>query len=249
MTYNPDTHHRRSIRLTGYNYAAVGAYFVTICTQHRECFFGEIANREMILNDSGRMVFKCWQWLEEQFNFVQLDQFVIMPNHFHGIIHLNCTGESCIRPIPEAHPPCTGESCIRPIPEAHPPCTGESCIRPDHSNTLFKSVYNKQGASHKQGEHKVRPYKPNGDNLPNGTADGTIGRIVQAFKSKSTHQYITGVKQHNWPAFDKRLWQRNYYERILRNDDELDIRRQYIETNPFNWNDDKYNPVNKNSNY
>jgi REP element-mobilizing transposase RayT len=89
MKYNPDVHHRRSIRLKGYNYAQAGAYFVTICTQGRECLFGEIKNGEMELNPAGRMVQAVWEELPEHYSGVEVDEFIVMPNHVHGIIIIN----------------------------------------------------------------------------------------------------------------------------------------------------------------
>ena len=86
MTYNPDIYHRRSIRLKNYDYSQKGAYFVTICIQNRECLFGEIIEGEMILNDVGRMIDKKWQELIIRFQHNILDEFIIRPNHFHGII-------------------------------------------------------------------------------------------------------------------------------------------------------------------
>lgn len=84
--YNPDLHHRRSIRLRGYDYSLPGAYFVTIYTQHQVCLFGEIENGKMILNDAGKIV--CGEWVKsaELRNEIILDEFVVMPNHFQGII-------------------------------------------------------------------------------------------------------------------------------------------------------------------
>lgn len=86
MPYDPDRHHRRSIRLRGYDYALPGAYFVTIVTQGRECLFGNVVNGEMRLNDAGRMVERWWLELARKFPTVALDAFVVMPNHIHGII-------------------------------------------------------------------------------------------------------------------------------------------------------------------
>jgi REP element-mobilizing transposase RayT len=84
----PDIHHRRSIHLQGYDYAQAGAYFFTICTQNRECLFGEVADGETILNEAGRMVEAMWDGLPGRFPTVELDQFVVMPNHIHGILVL-----------------------------------------------------------------------------------------------------------------------------------------------------------------
>jgi hypothetical protein len=86
MKYNPDTHHRHSIRLKGYDYLQAGAYFVTLCTQNRECLFGEITNGDVRLNDAGRMVERWWLELSKKFPTIEIDQFVIMPNHIHGMI-------------------------------------------------------------------------------------------------------------------------------------------------------------------
>lgn len=83
-----DIHHRRSLRLQGYDYAQAGAYFVTICTHNRECLFGEVVDEEMVLNDAGRMVQTIWDGLPERFPTVELDQSVVMPNHIHGILVL-----------------------------------------------------------------------------------------------------------------------------------------------------------------
>ncbi len=98
MRYNFDVHHRRSIRLEGYDYSQGGMYFVTVCTQNRECLFGEIIDGQMILKDSGRMVESVWGELQVRFNHIQLGQFVVMPNHIHGIFVLHGRGEPCVRP-------------------------------------------------------------------------------------------------------------------------------------------------------
>lgn len=86
MNYNPNIHHRHSIRLRGYNYSQAGAYFVTICTQHRLCLFGEIVDRTMMLNVAGQRVETVWQELPHRFPQIVMDAFVVMPNHMHGII-------------------------------------------------------------------------------------------------------------------------------------------------------------------
>ena len=97
MTYNPETHHRNSIRLKEYDYAAVGAYFVTICAFQRECLFGEIVEGDMRLNDAGVLVRDEWLKTPALRQNVCLDEFVVMPNHFHGIV--NIVEAHCMRPI------------------------------------------------------------------------------------------------------------------------------------------------------
>jgi len=89
MKHDPDLHHRRSIRLKGYDYSQAGLYFITICTQNRLCVFGEIKNGEMVLNEYGRIVKITWEWLKQQYEYIDLGKFIVMPNHFHGIIELH----------------------------------------------------------------------------------------------------------------------------------------------------------------
>lgn len=83
-----DIYHRRSIRLQGYDYAQVGAYFVTICTQNRECLFGNVVNGAMVLNEVGMVVQAVWDGLSGRFSTVELDQFMVMPNHIHSVLVL-----------------------------------------------------------------------------------------------------------------------------------------------------------------
>ena len=86
MKFNPKIHHRRSIRLKGYDYSQAGAYFVTIVAWQREMLFGEIVNAEMKLNEFGEIISEKWQWLETQYEYVELGEWIIMPNHLHGIL-------------------------------------------------------------------------------------------------------------------------------------------------------------------
>ncbi|MEA2109997.1 MAG: transposase, partial [Pseudomonadota bacterium] len=128
MTYNPDIHRRRSIRLKGYDYSQAGAYFVSICTQNRECLFGEIVNRDMVLNDAGRMVESVWGELPIRFGHIELDQFIIMPNHIHAIFMLHRRGEPCVRPDSSTDPKPTDPKTTDPQtgdPKTGDPKTGE----------------------------------------------------------------------------------------------------------------------------
>lgn len=77
---------RRSLRLQGFDYSKEGAYFVTVCTRNRECLFGAVVDGKMHLNDVGRVVQSVWDGLSERFSAIELDAFVVMPNHIHGII-------------------------------------------------------------------------------------------------------------------------------------------------------------------
>ena len=189
--YDSEIHHRQSIRLRDYDYSTAGYYFVTVCVQRKEPLLGEIGDGAMLLNDAGRMFAYVGWKLSQRYPNVALDEYVVMPNHFHGILVVGGRGESCIRP----------------------PLVGCSA----------------------KGDHKDRPY---------GTTDGSVGRIIQAFKSLSTNRYIHGVKKNNWPPFPGKFWQRNYYERIIRTETELNNIRQYIRDNPCKWTDDPENSIN-----
>lgn len=197
MTFNPDIHHRRSIRLREYDYSSVGAYFVTVCANGRECLFGECDDGDMRVNDAGRMVVEIWNSLLERFPNVALDEYMIMPNHFHGIIVLEDANER------------RGEPCVRPV--------------------LDDPIENGCRA----GDHNDRPC---------GTHVGSVSRIVQAFKSLTTVKYVRGVNDRNWSQFSGRLWQRNFYERIIRDEKEMSSIREYIRFNPSKWTLDKENP-------
>jgi len=86
--FDPRKHHRRSIRLKGYDYSSEGAYYVTTLTQSRECLFGEIIDGEMYLSKYGEIIQKWWEEIPIHFPNVKLGAFVIMPNHVHGIIFI-----------------------------------------------------------------------------------------------------------------------------------------------------------------
>ena len=86
MVYDPMRHHRRSIRLANYDYRQEGAYYITICTHERECLFGEIGDGEMRLNEYGEIILACWEAIPDHFPQADVDAFVVMPNHVHGIL-------------------------------------------------------------------------------------------------------------------------------------------------------------------
>ena len=116
MTYDPERHHRRSIRLPGYDYTAPGAYFVTLCVQDGVCALGEIVEGQMMPSEESRIVEACWADLPNHYPHVRLDAFVVMPNHVHGIIVL--VGEGTVgaglKPAPTSPYP----DATKPVPTA-----------------------------------------------------------------------------------------------------------------------------------
>jgi REP element-mobilizing transposase RayT len=181
--FNPTKHHRRSIRLKGYDYTSQGAYFITIVAQSRKCLFGEIIEGEMILNEAGQMIVKWWNKLPNKFPHVILGAFVVMPNHFHGIIIIQKNAGADLRVCPE-----------------------------------------------QTGEHTGSP-RPN----------ASLPQIIQWFKTMTTNEYIRGVNQLSWPLFIGKLWQRNYYEHIIRNEKSLQRITDYILANSSRWQNDREN--------
>ena len=168
--YDPNIHHRRSIRLEGYDYSQDGWYSVTICAFGHKCLFGKFVNGQIQLYEYGRIIEKCWKWLAEQYDYVHLDSYVVMPNHMHGIIII------------------------------------------------------REGGSRTAPTSNTQKCKP-------------LSRLIGAFKTVSTKQ-INIIR--NTPG--RKLWQRNYHEHIIRNEEELNHIREYIAENPLNWGTDEENP-------
>jgi len=112
MKCNPDVHHRRSIRLKGYDYSQPGAYFITICTYRRACLLGDVIEGDMHLNPLGNMAWQCWQAIPDHFPHAVLDAFVVMPNHVHGIVWIvdglnpsaAMVGANDYSPLPDSPP-------------------------------------------------------------------------------------------------------------------------------------------------
>ena len=185
VLYDPKVHHRRSIRLKGYDYSQGGYYYITICTNHHKTMFGTVINEVMINNDAGKMILFWWNELESKFSNIALHERIAMPNHFHGIIQI----------------------------------VDISAVGADRR--VCPSVSSHQA----EGAHAGAP----------------LHSVMQWFKTMTTNAYITGVKHQRWASFDTRLWQRNYYEHIIRTEKSYAYIAEYIRTNPQHWLDDKYN--------
>lgn len=198
---NKAVHNRRRIRLKGYDYSQAGLYFVTICTQNRECIFGEIKNDVMILNNFGEIIHDEWIKTENIRNDININQFIIMPNHIHAIIEITRRG-------------------VLNTPHV--------LHTPDGLNTSDKSHDRKKGI---HGDTK-RAY----GNTPLRSPSQTVGAIVRGVKSAGTKQ-INELRQ----TPDVKLWQRNHYDHIIRNEKSYLEISEYIANNPLKWNEDKFN--------
>ncbi len=253
MRYDPDRHHRRSIRLSGYDYSQPGAYFITICTRERACLFGEVADGEIRLNEAGQMILAEWNALTARFPAIQLDAFVVMPNHVHGIfmITTNVSGATT-RVAPTVGETTVGNAMVArvvgvassghgPMPDQHDNSDVGAGLVPAQSRPTTAAETAKR-ATTKRATTRVAPTV--GDNTAGETTVGktTVGDVVAAFKSRTTVLYIRGIKKRGWAPFAGRLWQRNYYEHIIRDESSLQEIRQYIADNPMRWHLDLENP-------
>jgi REP element-mobilizing transposase RayT len=233
MRYDPDKHHRRSIRLRGYDYRQAGAYFVTLCVQNRECLLGEIADEAMVLSRSGEIVSQAWAWLAEQYPYVALDEWVVMPNHLHGImVILDSDGL-----------PHVAVGAVR-----EPPLQGDAPLPPSGDQVL-RAIVGAHRDAPLPGPEDVPSSPPNdaplprpGDVCPPRPGDAPrrkpLGQLIGAFKTVSTKNI--NVLRGTPGAV---VWQRNYYEHVIRNEDELNRARAYIANNPRQWALDRENPL------
>jgi REP element-mobilizing transposase RayT len=201
LKYNPDIHHRRSIRLTGYDYSQCGYYFITVCTQQRQCLFGEIEKGRMVLNDAGQMIGRWWNELKNKYANIEIDEYVVMPNHCHGIINIIGTA-----------------------------------VGANVGADLYVCPDNNLGEQLGKGVHAGSPLQSVGADR---CVCPPIYTMVQWFKTMTTNEYIRNVKQNHWEPFDGKLWQRNYYEQIVRDETSLRRIREYIVNNPCQWQQDK----------
>lgn len=197
MFYNPEIHHRKSIRLKGYDYSRSGLYYITICVHKKVCLFGRIENNKMMLYEAGKMIEKEWLKLPQRFRNIKLHEYITMPNHFHAIIEIK------------------------------------------NQNLAIKNNQNLQNVNLNTNILKLIPEIVVENNIePNSKQD--LGNIIGAFKSITTVEYINGVNQLGWQSFDRRIWQRNYWENIICTEKAYKSISQYIQNNPQNWKGDEF---------
>lgn len=197
MRYDPARHNRRSIRLKEYDYSQSGFYFVTICCYQRQCLFGEIVDGVMELNQYGEIVAETYQWLSQRYPYLNLDEWIIMPNHFHGIMIIS-----------------------------DKPRRGSSRTAPTIPNT---PILNRKDVVLTDKNLPINPeLKPK-----------TLGRLIGVFKTVSTKQINLTCNLPGTP-----IWQRNYYEHIIRNEKSLNKIREYVVNNPLLWERDQLHPNN-----
>jgi putative transposase len=217
---------RKSIRLKNYDYTQQGAYYVTVCVNDRKCVFGDVRDGEMILNDAGDMVQRVWDEIPQFYDGIDIDHFQIMPNHIHGIIMIVGAGP-CGRPDNKQSGDCNMKLYDHDTGQPHN-CIGHphNCI--GHPHNCIGHPHNCIGHPHNCIGH------PQG-----GAPTLSLSDVVHRFKTMTTKQYCDGVKFNNWPEFNTRLWQRNFFEHVIRDESNLNRIREYIINNPANWEKDE----------
>ena len=195
MKYNPEKHHRRSIRLQGYDYSKEGMYFITLCCDGRLNRFGKIENKQMFLNENGKIAYDEWMKLPERFPNFELDVFQIMQNHIHGIIVLT---------------PAVG--------------AGFTPAHDDNDQSIDKRA--------------TARVAPTAAPTAAPTVAPTIGDIVGAYKSLVSNECLKIYKSNNEKM--GKLWQRNFFEHIIRNEQSYQKISDYIINNPANWKNDGF---------
>ncbi|WP_114778706.1 transposase [Botryobacter ruber] len=219
MAYNPNIHHRRSIRLKGYDYTQEGLYFITICCAENACLFGRIISDEtgqpqMKLNNLGKIAHNEWLKLPNRFPNLELDVFQIMPNHLHAILEIKeIKVRAGFTPAP-AIPPA-------PAPELAPDSARSFTQISDSIHTLSDLAVT-SGARNWAG---VNPAP-------------TVGNVIGAYKSLVARECLKIFKSKNETM--GKLWLRNYYEHIIRNERGYQNIANYIINNPAKWQEEKF---------
>jgi REP element-mobilizing transposase RayT len=258
MTYDPEKHHRRSIRLKGYDYSQPGAYFVTIVTHNRKCLFGDVVNGEMRLNQYGEIVQHAWFDLPRHYPHVQLGAFCVMPNHIHGIIiiigdndndnahvwthtRVGAVGAG-LRPAP-TRAARVDDGAARVDDGAARVDDGAARMDDGAARVDDGMARMDDGAARvddgmarvDDGMARVDDGAAPIDSAPTITRH-SLSEIVRALKSFSARR-INHIRQTSGVP----VWQRNYYDRIIRSVTEYNQVCHYIETNPANWMNDSNN--------
>jgi putative transposase len=219
MSLDPDLHHRKSTRLRARDYSSPGHYFVTLCTQDRRLLFGDVIDGIMRLNDMGLMAESCWREIPGHFPHAALDEFVIMPNHVHGIIRIvdfaRSDTQMPMRAIGIPIVPGLVMAGANVLEIGKNGIVGANNYSPLHNRILKRTS-------------EITRWNPRGTSR-------TIGSMIRGFKIGVMRW--ANVNGHIGP-----VWQRNYHDHIIRNDRSRDRIRRYIRDNPAHWTRDRQNP-------
>ena len=229
-----------SARLPHWDYGNSAAYFITICTHTMEHYFGEIKNDEMHLNEIGKFAEEFWLEIPTQFPFAQLDVFVIMPNHLHGILIIDKTVETRLiasLQSPATPPPAPVETRFIASPSCESTDTVQTRLIASLQSPATPPVQTRFIAS--PSSETQSPATPPPASLPGGITGHknpmlheNISRMMRCYKGKCTFEIH---KTH--PHF---AWQSRFHDHVIRDEKSLERIRNYIINNPYNWKKDKF---------
>jgi putative transposase len=217
MKYNPEIHHRRSIRLQGYDYGQAGLYFITICAWQRQCIFGEIEDGEMHLNSLGEIARDEWIRTAKMRPNIDIAEFVVMPNHIHGIIAI---GNGDIDGMDT-----NGRGTMHRAPTDGTEKFGKST-----SNTIPTIGNGDMDGMDTNGRGTMHRAPTDGTEKFGKSTSNTIPTIVRGYKAAVTTQVNILRDSPQCP-----VWQRNYYENVVRSEAEYLRIAAYILNNPRQW--------------
>lgn len=216
--YNLAKHHRRSIRLKNYDYSREGLYFVTLVCQNRLHRFGKIEDAKMKLNEAGKVAQLCWEAIPKHFPQVVLHNYIIMPNHVHGIL--------------EIVPPMMADAGQSGDSEKAEGRADVADVAADvRANNYSPLPISPLPISPIPTSPIPTPHIPT-EKRPKGTSK-TVGSIVRGFKIGVTKWFRENTDVET-------LWLRNYYEHIIRSETAYQNIANYIDNNPANWMDDGF---------
>ena len=217
MKYDAKIHHRHSLRLPGYDYALPGAYFVTLCAFNRKCIFGRVVEDRMYENDCGKLAREQWFESAQIRQEFALDAFIVMPNHLHGILWILGPKRERLLVGSVLAQPIVGADGVRP-PDAQTPA-GASRARPlAERRSALQTPRNRRGPIPAMRSHSLASW-------------------AAGFKSA-----LTSRIRELWNRPRAAVWQEDYFEHIIRDQDELFRIREYILSNPARWKLDRENP-------
>jgi len=238
MKYDAKIHHRHSLRLPGYDYALPGAYFVTLCAFNRKCIFGRVVEDRMYENDCGKLAREEWFGSAQIRQEFALDAFIVMPNHLHGILWILGRKRERLLMGSEFAPPIAGPSGARPWPNrVRPPDAqtpvGADGVRPPDGQTPVGASRARPLAERRSAlqtpRNRRRPIPP--------MRSHSLASWAAGFKSA-----LTSRIRELWNRPRAAVWQEDYFEHIIRDEDELFRIREYILSNPARWKLDRENP-------
>ena len=218
MNYNANIHHRRSIRLQGYDYSQAGLYFITICCDKMICRFGRVENNQMLLNDAGKIADECWLNIPVHFPTAILHPHIVMPNHIHGIIELSIPNE--------------GAENLLPLPEDFMP------LPPIQQNKFQNMIPRSIGSIVKGFKIGVSKWFRQNDGEGDLIEGGDVMDVGADVLDVGAENFLPLHPKRYEPK--KSIWQRNYYEHIIRDWVAYQNIAHYILNNPSKWNEDKF---------